>query len=178
MTDLQQAICNIKADELNCVDFDSVQWQTFVQSNAELFAKVQQTKPDSSVNHHLLGLLTKNHIEVLSRIEAHQQSVQAMQQALSQKVGEKHAASFHYRDGEQLVFITHLWLYLQGYMAMDFSLANDHAEQSATALTRAVGGDVQEIRSDFMSSFYQGKGHSNSNEPTNPLIKWIRSLFE
>lgn len=178
MTDLQQAICDIKANDLASVNFEARQWQIFVEHNSPLFDTVLKVKPTTPVNHHLLGLLTKSHIEALNQVEQHQSSARAMHQALNQELGKDLADNFHYHDGEQLIFITHLWLYLQGYLAMDFSLANDHAEKTASAIVSAMGGDIQQIRSAFMASFYQGKSHTNSTKPDNPLMAWIKSLFK
>ena len=178
MIDLKQAICDIKADQLNCVHFESLQWQQFYQGNNGLFEKVQHAKPTRAASQHLLGLLTKAHIESLSQIEAHRSSVAAMNQAFEQQLGKEHAANFHYQDGEQFILVTHLWLYLQGYLNMDFSLANDHAEQTATTLVSLEGGDIQALRAEFMASFYQGKNLNKTTPSAHGFIHWLKSLFQ
>lgn len=177
MIDLKQAVCDIEADQLDVINLDSPQWEQFYQANNGLFTKVQKAKPNRLATHHLLGLLTKAHIEALSQVETHHSSVKAMKQAFKQELGEEHAANFHYSDGEQLIFVTHLWLYLQGYLAMDFSLANDHAEQTASTIVELNGGDSQALRTKFMASFYQAKALSNNANSSNGIIDWVKRLF-
>ena len=177
MIDLTQAFKEIQADQLSVLDFASPQWQIFVNANQDLFARVQTAKPDKSIHSLLLGLLTKTHIETFSRVTDHQSSAQAMQQTFKQELGNQHAANFHYQDGEQLTLITHLWLYLQGYLNMDFSLANDHAEQCATMLTQIGGGDPHALRSAFMASFYLGK-QSAPQSPSSGFLAKIKQLFQ
>ena len=177
MIDLKQAVCDIKAEQLDVISLDSPQWEQFYQANNGLFTKVQKAKPNRLASHHLLGLLTKAHIEALSQVETHHSSVKAMKQAFKQELGEEHAANFHYSDGEQLIFVTHLWLYLQGYLAMDFSLANDHAEQTATAIAKLNGGDSQVLRTSFMASFYQAKTRSNGTKSGNRIVDWVKKLL-
>ncbi len=176
MIELQQAINDISADQLASVNFDSPQWQLFEDTHKALFARVQNAKPNSPMHSLLLGLLTKAHIETITRVSAHTSSVQAMNHTLKQELGKEHAANFHYQDGEQLVLVTHLWLYLQGYLVMDFSLANDHALQSATALCNALGGDIQQQRSEFMASFYLGKQVS-PQRPSHSLLTKLKQFF-
>ncbi|WP_164675335.1 hypothetical protein [Vibrio rhodolitus] len=178
MIELEQAICDIQADKLSVVDFTSPQWQSFSTANAMLFRKVQLAKPENHLTHHLLGLLTKAHIETLSRVTAHKDSVDAMQQAFDENLGEDHAARFQYQDGLQLVLVTHLWLYLQGYLGMDFSLANDHAEQTASTLVTTTGKDVHQLRSEFMASYYQARQLTENKADSGGLLSWLKGLFQ
>ncbi|NMT19539.1 hypothetical protein HKA99_34870, partial [Vibrio parahaemolyticus] len=76
---------------------------------------------------HLLGLLTKSHIEASANYEQNAHSTQRMQQVLTDSLGNEHADKFTNQSAEDLILVTHLWLYTQGYLNMDFSLAHDHA---------------------------------------------------
>ncbi len=176
MISLQQALEQIGATQLTVLDFSSTTWQLFEKNNAKLFAKIQQVKPETDVHHHLLGVLTKAHIEVLSQIEADKDSVRAMNSTFKQELGESHAAKFQYQDGQLLLLITHIWIYLQGYLAMDFSLANDHAENSATMLVSIQGGSAEQLRSEFMASFYLARGQKT--QFTNPILCWLKKIFQ
>ncbi|EGU31650.1 hypothetical protein [Vibrio scophthalmi] len=179
MSNLAQALINIGADQLEHVSSDSVEWQAFCQHNESLFNRVQLAKPEQAFTHHLLGILTKAHIEALSRVEQQRDSVEAMNQAIEKNVGAEHHSRFRYQEGEQLLVITHLWLYVQGYLGMDFSLANDHAQSSVQALITMQGGDSQALRSQLMASFYQGKAHTaTSQQQSHCIIQWLKSLFK
>ncbi|EGU41968.1 hypothetical protein VII00023_00135 [Vibrio ichthyoenteri ATCC 700023] len=186
MNDLANALIAIGADQLDAINSDSTSWQSFCQNNEELFHRVQLAKPDQALTHHLLGILTKSHIEALSRVEQQRESVQAMDQAIQQHIGAQYGGRFQYQEGEQLLVVTHLWLYVQGYLGMDFSLANDHAQSSVQALVAAQGGDVQAMRSDLMASFYQGKAYANRKPNKRSMLgsltlsftDWLKSLFK
>lgn len=178
MSNLTQALADIGATDLDIFDTDSAEWLAFCQSNETLFERVQTTKPENAITHHLLGVLTKAHIESLSRVEAQRKSVQAMNQAIDQNIGNQHNSNFRYQEGEQLLLITHVWLYLQGYLGMDFSLANDHAEMTAAVLIAAQGGDQAIIRSHLMSSFYHGKSQTERKHQSHSIVLWFKSLFK
>ncbi|KII76181.1 hypothetical protein [Vibrio renipiscarius] len=181
MSNLTQVAIEIGIENLDVFDIHSPQWQTFCDSNDALFERVITAKPDKAHTHHLLGVLTKAHIEALSRVEKHHDAVQAMHQALEQNVGSHHQNNFHYQDGEQLAFVTHAWLYVQGYLGMDFSLANDHANSSAQALKVNQEVDAQALRSQFMASFYQGKEQGNAHlshkKSSHPILEWFKKRF-
>ena len=48
------------------------------------------------------------------------------------------------------------WLYVKGYLGMDYSLANDHALQTAEAMSRLKGQSADELRTKFNQSYYLG----------------------
>lgn len=105
-------------------------------------------------------LLTKSHIEASALYEQHATSTHHMQQVLSDTLGEEHAEKFTNQSAEDLVLVTHLWLYTQGYLNMDFSLAHDHAEQTQNILQHELvikRMDLDAFRTDLMQSFYLGK---------------------
>lgn len=177
MTNLEQVLKEIHADSVVDTHNLGTEWDSFCEQYAALFDKVRQSKPDSSVTHHLLGILTKAHIESQTLIQEHQNAIINMKQVFEENLGEQHAARIENQSQKQLVFVTHLWLYLQGYLQMDFSLANDHAEQTANLITQISGLDSHALRTDFLGSFYQGIEHSPVEAKTNPILAWFKSLF-
>lgn len=143
-----------------------------------LFIRVCKNKPATAPVLHLLGLLTKSHIEASALYEQHAQTTLQMHQALSDSVGNEHASKFTNQSAEELTLITHLWLYIQGYLNMDFSLAHDHAEQTQTLLQRELAIkciDVNAFRSELMRSFYLGREANPSTSYS--LINKLKRLL-
>ena len=83
MTDLEQAFTAISAESLDAVKEHPKLWQQLLQQQSALFDKVKQNKPNSADESHLLGIMTKAHIECLSRVETNREAVQAMWKALT-----------------------------------------------------------------------------------------------
>ncbi|WP_159650591.1 hypothetical protein [Vibrio atypicus] len=180
MNNLDSALKEIKADSLlSAFVFDGqAQWGAFCEEHNALFERVSQNKPETAATYHLLGLLTKAHINAQTALEQQKESLEAMQKALSDNLGQQNAQRFENNTLSKLLFITHLWLYLQGYMKMDFSLANDHAEQTAKVISTLTGQDIQVLRVSLVESFYKGDEHSIIVRTTNPVLAWIKSLFQ
>ncbi|UUM32951.1 hypothetical protein [Vibrio japonicus] len=178
MNKLETALKDIKADcLLNHADAQK-QWDVFCEQYVTLFEKVRLNKPDSDTTHHLLGILTKAHIEAQTLIQHHQESLGKMEQVFKDTLGEEHASRFENQSQKQLIFVTHLWLYIQGYLYMDFSLANDHAEQTAKILSPMSAQQPEALRSEFLGSFYQGIDNSPIEKTTHPILGWLKSLFK
>ena len=177
MNNLDETLRSIKADTLLSGPQHQEQWQVFCQQNQSLFDRVRQNKSDVEPVSHLLGILTKAHIEAQTSLEQQLSSHQAMQQVLDEHLGKTNAERFNNHSLTTLLFITHLWLYLQGYLKMDFSLANDHAEQAASLISKVNKQDTQILRTEFMQSFYLGDHQSPIVEQQNPILGWFKSLF-
>ncbi len=140
-------------------EHESAQKRWLEEQNA-LFIRVCENKPATAPTLHLLGLLTKSHIEGSALYEQHAHTTQQMHKALSDSVGDEHASKFTNQSAEDLILVTHLWLYTQGYLNMDFSLAHDHAEQTQTTLQHELvitRVDVDAFRSELMRCFYLGR---------------------
>ena len=133
------------------------EWHHFITKYQALYTKVQQAKGDGSELNCLLGITTKAHITSTQLISESLQSRQAMQEVLVDSIGEKYATKFSQSDVRQLVFETHLWLYLQGYCQLDFSLANDYAQQTAQLISQLNNQETDHYRCEFLKSFYLGK---------------------
>ncbi|NVD08903.1 hypothetical protein FCU94_18805 [Vibrio sp. JPW-9-11-11] len=175
MTELNHWLNKIGAEQLPTINYQPAVYQQFCQQHARLFERALQAKPEVAPQHHLLGVLTKAHIEATQQLSAHSDSAAAMHQALQSSLGE-HSDKFTDQSTMQLMLVTHLWLYLQGYLKMDFSLANDHALSSATVINQVTQQDVQQLRTEFLASFYQGDSTSGARENLGLLAR-LRSWF-
>lgn len=178
MTELQQQLNAVGVDSLPVVALHNKAWLQFCDDHSPLFEKAQRNNPDKPVSHHLLGILTKAHIEASSYVEANATSMQAMQQAFIDNLGSEHADKFAEQGIERLILATHLWLYLQGYLKLDFSLANDHAHKSAELISSVNQHDIQALRTQFLESYYLGMQRSpvTSSSRFNPFT-WLKKLL-
>ncbi|MDA9556555.1 hypothetical protein N9R79_03495 [Vibrio sp.] len=155
------------------------QWEQFSHSQVNFFDAVCQSHPNKSTHSHLLGLLTKCHIEHISRLESNQDSVLAMKHAIHDTVGYPHSDKFQVPEIAYTLFITHLWLYTQGFLKMDFSLANDHADNTAHMIFPLLNQEqlqnyssIDGLRTNLTQSFYLGKNGS----PYSSSSSWSRLL--
>jgi hypothetical protein len=178
MTDLDQQLKAIGADTLPPLVALSKAWDLFCQAHSPLFEKARQNKPESPVSNHLLGILTKAQVEASSYVQSNAASMQAMHQAFTDNLGQEHAGKFEEQGMDQLILCTHLWLYVQGYLRLDFSLANDHAQNTAELISSVNKLDVQSLRTEFLSSYYHGSERSpiQASGSFNP-ITWLKNLF-
>ena len=178
MTDFTKALNKIGVSSLPTVAEHPNLWQQFLQQHSPLFTKVKQAKSNKDQESHLLGVLTKAHIESLSRVGTNQESVKAMWQALNTNLGDQYAKRFKYQEHHMLYLVTHVWLYIQGYLKMDFSLANDYAQTTANALTELSNLNIDETRTQFMASFYLGIENTPKTSKRHPVIQWLKSYFK
>ncbi len=175
MTELERQLKVIGADSIAAITLPSSAWEQFCTQHTSLFAKANQRNPDKPVTHALLGILTKAHMEETSYLEAQIESIQTMQEVLLSNLGQDNAAKFKQRSSEQLTLVTHLWLYLQGFLSMDFSLANDHADNTAHLIARLDNKDPQLIRTQFLASYYHGIERSTTRPKTSSgLLGWLK----
>ena len=157
MSDIEHTLEKISANTNPSIQTLTQEWRHFVANYQAFYKKAQQAKGDGSELDCLLGVTTKAHITSMQLISESLQSRQAMQEVLVDSVGEKYATKFNQSDVRQLVFETHLWLYLQGYCQLDFSLANEYAQQTAQLISQLDNLDVDQYRCQFLKSFYLGK---------------------
>lgn len=178
MTELEQQLEAIQADSIPALVLPSAAWQQFCARHASLFAKATNNHPDKAATHVLLGILTKAHVEETTSLASHLDSIRAMQDVLVENLGAQHAAKFEQQGIEQLLLVSHLWLYLQGYLKMDFSLANDHADTTAQLICSLNKQDSQSLRTQFLASYYHGAERSNLGPSTSSgLLAWLKKLF-
>ncbi|USD62549.1 hypothetical protein J4N45_24625 [Vibrio sp. SCSIO 43140] len=172
MFELRKALAEIQIDKLAIVATHTDALNNLCERENMLFARAQENKPDNAPSDLLLGLFTKLNVEALSSLNAHLDQIQAMQSAIEKQVGAKHAESFKLPVVEELLLVTHIWVYVQGYLGLDYSLANDHAMQTSETLSPLVGLSVDEIRTQFTQSYYQGYREFEAKKP--PSSGWKR----
>ncbi|WP_299692795.1 hypothetical protein [uncultured Vibrio sp.] len=150
---------------------------SFIDENHALFKHACENKPNNSERQTLLGLLTKVHIDAIYRFESHKDASEAMQSVFDNTVGREHSGKFQNANAQQLSLVTHLWLFIQGRLGMDYSLANDHAASTAALLSRLSRSTEDEIRVAFMASFYDGLDlYQVENKPSG-LIHRVKRWF-
>ncbi|OED63778.1 hypothetical protein A165_11225 [Vibrio tasmaniensis ZS-17] len=151
--------------------------KSFTDENHALFKHASENKPENSERQTLLGLLTKVHIDVSYRFESNKEASEAMQSVFDSTVGSEHGDKFQNSNAQQLKLVTHLWLFIQGRLGMDYSLANDHAAATATLLSRLSRSTDDEIRVEFMGSFYDGLNlYQVENKPSG-FVHRFKRLF-
>ena len=150
---------------------------SFIDENHALFKHACENKPDNSVRQTLLGLLTKVHIDASYRFESNKEANEAMQNVFDNTVGTEHSDKFQNSNAQQLKLVTHLWLFIQGRLGMDYSLANDHAAATATLLSRLSRNTDDEIRVEFMGSFYDGLNLYQAENKPSGFVHRFKRLF-
>ncbi|MDF2152767.1 hypothetical protein [Vibrio sp. CAU 1672] len=175
MMSLNEIVSEMQFEAIPYVGRHREALQRWVEAQAPLFQKVCENKPGVATTSHLLGLLTKSHIEASAHYSNQAGPAQNMREVLKDTLGSKHADKFSNQAFDDLVVITHLWLYTQGYLNMDFSLAHDHAMQTHATVERELiltQTDIAEFRSALMQSFYWGK-QANPVAPKG-LLGWLK----
>ncbi|WP_333917902.1 hypothetical protein [Vibrio crassostreae] len=150
---------------------------SFIDENHALFKHACENKPDNSARQTLLGLLTKIHIDASYRFESNKEANEAMQNVFDNTVGTEHSDKFQNSNAQQLKLVTHLWLFIQGRLGMDYSLANDHAAVAATLLSRISRSSDNEIRVEFMESFYDGLNIYQAENKPSGIVHHLKRLF-
>lgn len=151
--------------------------KSFIDENHALYRHACENKPDNSARQTLLGLLTKVHIDASYRFESNKEANEAMQNVFDNTVGTEHSDKFQNSNAQQLQLITHLWLFIQGRLGMDYSLANEHAAVAATLLSRISRSSDDEIRVEFMASFYDGLNLYQAENKPSGFVHYFKRLF-
>ncbi|PML52797.1 hypothetical protein [Vibrio lentus] len=151
--------------------------KSFTDENHALFKHASENKPENSERQTLLGLLTKVHIDVSYRFESNKEASEAMQSVFDSTIGSEHGDKFQNSNAQQLKLVTHLWLFIQGRLGMDYSLANDHAAATATLLSRLSRSTDDEIRVEFMGSFYDGLNLYQAENKPSGFVHRFKRLF-
>ncbi|MEZ9231029.1 hypothetical protein AB4259_08105 [Vibrio amylolyticus] len=176
MSELEKLCLEYGLNDLAAVKLHHKLWQDWQVAQSPLFQAVLESKPDTPEKLHLLGLLTKSHIELLSSFTPYVDSILAMKNAINSTVGSEHEKKFKTSHVDELSLITHAWLYIQGYLGMDFSLANDHALETAKMISSVNSDETQTLRTSFLESFYEG-AHRRPRRASGRLSEWIKQLF-
>ncbi|MCL9780072.1 hypothetical protein M9194_01340 [Vibrio sp. S4M6] len=175
MNNLKQALLDTHINQLEIISQCEDIWNWYCDNNQSLFDKACLNKPDSQPSSHLLGIATKQHIECLDRYTQQSESSLAMNQALENTLGGKEN-KFRHIEQEQLILTTHIWLYLQGYLGLDFSLSNDYAAKTANSIAQVTNQNEQPIRTKFLESYYMGT-QLHRPQTQSSIIGWFKKLF-
>ena len=160
MTPLSDLLQELKVECIPFISQNNALKEHWINAQSSLFVTVCENKPNTDVKLHLLGLLTKSHIEASAQYEHSALPSQKMQQVLSETLGDEYAMKFNNQLVLEVILITHLWLYTQGYLNMDDSLAYDHAQQSLQMLLPELAFlkiDADELLQQFIHSYQLGK---------------------
>ena len=147
----------IEARSFDTRSFNKSAFASLIAENHDFYDAVIRQRPEKSPAHLLLGLMTKLHIESLGFVQSHSEQMKAMEDVFKTHLPEKHATQFHATDLEKLELVTKIWLYLQGFNQLDFSLANDHAYESSLVISQVLHTNLDEKRTEFIAFYYQGK---------------------
>lgn len=177
MNELEQQLSDIGVHTLEFVENHPQALTRFCTGQNDLYLRVVENKPQTPKQLLLLGLLTKAHSETLADFMQHAKSRQAMHSVFESELGEEFAERFNDVTLQDLSMVTTLWLFVQGRLNMDFSLANDHAHETAQHLSPFLKMQPDAIRSEFMQSFYQGKVLYQRDNPPRGFWQRIRNLF-
>ncbi len=161
----------------DCVTSDTqAQYEQLIEQNNIFYQRVVENQPDKSASYLLLGLLTKLHIESIQTLTTHLESIRAMKSAIQEGVGDENASKFELNDSELLTVITQAWLFVQGYRDMDFSLANDHALETAELISKLELGNIDETRTELVRFYYLGQGASPKSQQPSFLARTANKL--
>ena len=188
MPDLLNELSVMGLHDLPFSEQERSELDQFIAVCSPFFVSVCQQKPDKSQHHLLLGVMTKAQSEAVEDYKQKSQSLQNMKQVFEDTVGADHADKFVATDSQRLTVIATVWFMVQGYTGIDFSYANDHAEQIAQTLmpaplvsTTANSSNThsaEPIRSGFMRAYYVGVEQARKNKSSATLFETIKKWFK
>lgn len=176
MTDtLYHHLKTLNIDHANCFSDCHADIERFCAQYNDLFRHTQAQKPELSPHRILLGVLTKAQIDARSHLETTRDSRQNMSDVFHRHLSPADASKFHDSIQSDFVLITQLWLYLQGWLKMDISLAADHATSSALLIAPDANLQSHHYRTLLMESYYTGKAQGEAQRPQKPWWqRWLR----
>lgn len=181
MTDLNQALRTMGLLSLELTTSEQQQIQQLIDNQAAFYAKVVRQKTDKLPHDLALGLLTKCHQQALANFQATAATISRVQSVFAQTVGREQAQKFSTSSESDVLGYTTLWFMAQGYTGIDFSYANDHANEIATILTGSLAlrdNDPNAQRSRFMQSYYVGRHTAEAKQQAGSgLMSRIKRLF-
>ncbi len=180
VSNLKQQLEVAGVDTLPLSDNETHMFLDAVESKASFFDSLCEQKQDKPPLLLLLGLLTKSHIEALSKLEPQVEAISAMDDVFAQTLGDKNSHQPEADSVVELSLVTKLWLMVQGYLNMDFSLANDHAKKTSDILAKVLHAESDQIRSELLASYYHGKDKRKADTPSGKwpekLRKWLGTI--
>ncbi|WP_261858777.1 hypothetical protein [Photobacterium sanguinicancri] len=176
---LHQTFTSIGLNQLSLSQAEQKELTAFINQHHQFFDNVCQQKADKKPTDLLLGLMTKTQQETVQHFVHNQQAIESMQQVLIDTLGDQQK-KFVATDSHRLAIETRLWLLIQGYCGIDFSYANEQAEQSAALLTTSLALPEHAIRSDLLVAYYAGKNQKetkSASQAKSSIIQRIKSFI-
>lgn len=181
MTDLNQALRTMGLLSLELTTSEQQQIQQLIDNQAAFYAKVVRQKTDKLPHDLALGLLTKCHQQALANFQATAATISRVQSVFAQTVGREQAQKFSTSSESDVLGYTTLWFMAQGYTGIDFSYANDHANETAIILAESPAvseNDPNVFRSRFMQAYYVGRHAADAHSGEgNAWLSRLKRLF-
>ena len=120
--------------------------------------------------------------EAVAEYQATRPKIDELKQMFNDKVGTEHGGKFMTLNQAEVTVIASLWFMAQGYTGIDFSYANDHAEEIAELLGvhsqfAQDAEDPEHYRTRFMQAYYTGIEHALKSQPQKNTLMTIKSYF-
>ncbi|ANO35041.1 hypothetical protein A6E01_17865 [Vibrio breoganii] len=161
------------------VNVDSSQLEQLCEKLSPLFERSKLKHSQHSDLQLLLGLFTLHHEKLLHQLNAQQESLLAMQRVIDGSLENKHAAAFKSPLIIEFWLTMHLWLFVQGQLEMDYSLANDYATEGSLLLVSFTPVSADELRCEWNESFYKGSNILKEFAGGNKGIRgWLAKVFK
>ena len=172
MSPLETHLRSLNVEQIAVIASHSTRFSELCARENALFEHAKANKPETPDLGIVLGLFTKLNIESLTSLDAHSDQIHTMQQSFEDELGKDQAQIFKLPVLDELILITHVWLYVQGCLGMDYSLANDHAAQTSQVISQFSENGIDEQRVAFTESYYLGVRYFEANRP--PATGWKR----
>ncbi|WP_261817963.1 hypothetical protein [Vibrio gallicus] len=140
------------------------------QALESLFFKAKATHSQYSDEQLLLGVLAHKYQGLLGAFQQQLPSLLAMRGAIDDNISAEFQGAFQAHIVQQIWLTLHLWLFVQGRLQMDYSLANDYAGQGAELIGQLTTTTTNEWRSQWNQSFYLGR---DSKQTKNSCLKQL-----
>jgi len=182
MTPLLKELEKMGLSTLSFSEQERTLLEQFITISSPFFDSVCQHRAEKPTKDLVLGLLTKSHREAFDEYLATQPKIKELKQLFSDQVGNEHAGKFTTLNQAELTVISSLWFMAQGYTGIDFSYANDHAQETAELLcgnlqSPSESDEVQRIRTRFMQAYYTGVDYSHKNQNSESFLITIKNVL-
>ncbi|MDR9828634.1 hypothetical protein RCJ22_23900 [Vibrio sp. FNV 38] len=136
-----------------------------------IYDKTCLEKPELGQVERLVGLFSYYHHGLLQQFDQQQGSLKNVLDVFEQQLPLGDKPRFSAPIITQFWLATHLWLFVQGRMNLDYSLANDHAIEVSTRLSNVTKLDMDALRCELNKSYYQGIALYQRQNNLKPLWK-------
>jgi hypothetical protein len=131
-------------------------------------ATPEQTLPS------LLGIYGHRFEQCLSELSAQSESLTAMHDVLNESLPSKHADKFVNQSALDTEITSRIYLFIQGRMKLDYSLANEFSQRAASELAHFTTQSEDEIRVMLNQSYYVGVDARNKQSK---MLRWFEKWF-